>query len=226
MSKRKQRFLNVGKHKLNTDCQPIPSLTEWKKENPGKIYFDSDFECYTWHQLEMFNIKNLVKPIKIQLVPAYDTWTFDLPKNIKSEKSQQLKMLKQKAEDQKHLTKDQKKKLITKWKSELTREFNYLYKKELVSEKSKKATWEPDFLLPEYKTFLECKGGQGNDAWRNTLKLGRWKAYKAGYNVVVVTTQKEVNSFIYYLLEHGMKNPKENVVEEQNLKHELIELKA
>jgi len=223
MAKREVRIKNATK--VDCNCQPIPSIPEWRKTHPEDIYFDSTLECYTWKQLSNVGIESYIKPVKIQLVPAYDTWTFDLPKNIRSEKSQQQKVLKQKVEEQTHLNSVAKKKLFTKWKGELTREFNKLYSKELVPERSKEATWEPDFLLPAYNTFLECKGGQGNDAWRNTLKLGRWMAYRAGYNVVIVKTQQEVNSFISYLIHNGMEDPRSNeTIKIQILKHELMKL--
>ncbi len=221
MAKREQRIKNATRVDMN--CNPIFSVPEWRKSNPDAEYFDSKFECFTYHELKNFGVEVLIKPIKISLIPGYDTWKFDFPKYIKSEKTQQLKILKQKAEES-IASPAQRKKLITKWKGELTKEFNNLYSKELVPERSIAATWEPDFLLPRYRTFLECKGGQGNDAWRNTLKLGRYKAFKAGYNVVVTHTQKEVKAFISHLLDKGMKDPRENIINERSLDERLDEI--
>jgi hypothetical protein len=219
MAKRAQRIKNAKMVDRHGNPINMP-IKEWKELHPGEVYFDSTLEWYAWKRMGDLGITNLLKPVKIELIPGYDTWTFDFPKNIKTEKSQQLKIIKQRVEAQ-DLSKESKGKLLTKWKGELTREFNKLYNKELVPERSIRATWEPDFLLPTHHTFLETKGGQGNDAWRNTLKMGRWLAYKAGYNVVVAHTQAEVDLLLTYLIKYGIKSTRDNYVVDQNLELEI-----
>lgn len=53
-------------------------LTEWKKINPGKIYFESRLELDCYKLLKSSGLDFDFQPKSRELMPSFSTWTFSL----------------------------------------------------------------------------------------------------------------------------------------------------
>lgn len=53
-------------------------LTEWKKLNPGKIYFESRLELDCYNLLKKSGVDFDFQPETRELMPAFSTWSFSL----------------------------------------------------------------------------------------------------------------------------------------------------
>jgi hypothetical protein len=169
---------------------PIKNLTEFRKDNPDALHFDSELERYCYLMFEENGLNPLLKPPKIIIVPAISGVDWDYT-----------------AEQWKDYRDLQRGVTAKSEKSANTRMFNLGNSKSLVVNKMPAWTWSPDILLEDYLFYVDTKGNKKDAHWRNKLKAARHllKAKKAGYEVIQLQTKKEIKEFTKHLLQNEPK---------------------
>jgi len=70
-------------YSVNIKGEKIYKLKEWKKNNPGKIYFDSDFERKSYLLLEAAGFNFEFQPTARELIPPLKSFALSKGKPIK-----------------------------------------------------------------------------------------------------------------------------------------------
>lgn len=173
-----KKVLNAKKVDING--KHIVKLAEWKLEHPDEIYFDSEFEWKAAMLFQEMGIKYTFQPEPFEIVPKFETVTFDYGPEDKKEYNK-LKRGKKGRE-----------------KGAVTREFGKTHSKVVTPMKyARPLTWSTDFYLDDFDIFVEIKGNP-NDVFPVKLKLIQYVFPQ--HTFIVIYTMKDLREFVNYLL--------------------------
>jgi hypothetical protein len=161
--------------KVDIHGNVIYDITEWKQLNPGSTYFDSRLELFCFNTFSEMVLDFIVKPNKITIVPKLEALDWEYS-----------------SEDTKKLRDLQKGVKIASERSANTRMFNKHHSKGLFASNTPAWTWSPDFLLLDFKYYVDTKGNKKDPHWRNKLKAARQLLLPDGYQIIQLQTKKEV----------------------------------
>jgi very-short-patch-repair endonuclease len=177
----------MGQKKINStkvdECGKVIKavLSEWRKENPGALVFDSRHEWNVWMLLKESGLSFELKPKPLILVPKQVHRELRLPED--AEKA--LRINKRDA-------------VCSADKAMYTRLANKANRRVPRETKIHPVTWSVDFMLPDHKIYLEAKG-HPNDAFPIKLKMAQYQLSERGWEVFTAYTKKEAEDLIFFL---------------------------